>query len=134
MAGQTLRLAATLAGAAVVGVAIPAGWFWVGAQIQGSTGARPAAFLAIAVTIAGVIASYIVLLMVAGRLVAPRAPGGERPRQDNWTRSERDERHVPPKLNLLEQVFANAAILIGVAYIVWVLLFAGSSLPSPGGP
>lgn len=134
VAQQGLRLVATLLGAACVGVAIPAAWFWVGAQIQGSTGARPAAFLGIAVTIVGIIACYVAVVLIAGRVAAVRNPSGVRRRQPRWASSHRGERHSPPTLNSLEQVFANAAILIGVAFIVWVLLFPTNSLPPPGGP
>lgn len=130
-----LRLVGTLLGAALVGVGIPAAWIWVGAQIQGSAGARPVAFLAITVTIMGIVASYVIVVLVAGRLAVRRASAaGAQSRRHNWSRSMRGERHEAPVLNSLETVFANAAIVIGVAYIIWVMLFAGSSLPPPGGP
>ncbi len=83
---------------------------------------------------AGIIASYIVVVVIAGRVAAVRNPAGVRPRRHSWTSSQRGERHNPPILDSLEQVFANAAILIGVAFIVWVLLFPTNSLPPPGVP
>jgi hypothetical protein len=133
---QVLAFAATLAAAAVIGVAIPTLWFRIGAAIQGSTGARPAAFLAITVVVVGIVATYIVLVQIAGRVAARRlGSDAPHPRRFNWNRSLRDEhREGPAQLNLLERAFATAAILVGTAYVVWALLFAGSSLPAPGGP
>jgi hypothetical protein len=133
---QVLAFAATLAVAAVIGIAIPALWFRIGAAIQGSTGARPAVFLAMVVIVAGIISTYIVLVQVAGRVAAWRLGSDlPHPRRFNWNRSMRDEhREGPARLNLLERAFATAAIVVGTGYIVWVLVFAPSSLPPPGGP
>jgi hypothetical protein len=133
---QVLALAATLAGAAVIGVAIPALWFRIGALIQGSSGARPAAFLAMVVIVVGIVATYIALVQIAGRVAARRlGPDAVHPRRFNWNRSLREERREGPgRLNVLERAFATAAILVGTAYINWALVFAPSSLPPPGGP
>ncbi len=131
---RPLAIAATLLAAIFVGFAIPAAWLWVGSRIQGSAGARPLTFLAMVVIIGGIVASYLALMSLAGRLLKRRDPEAARARRDNWNRSLSASRKRPPALGSLEQVFVNAAMLAGVAYIAWFLLFAGSSLPLPGPP
>ena len=128
---NVVRALLTLAGAAVVGFGIPAGWLLVGGAIQGASDGGGTAFVAIAVIFCGIVGSYFALIWAVGLAAAWRA-GDEtgRPRRYNWNRSLRDEAHQAPKLNWIESLFVTTAILVGAAYMVWFFFFAGSSLPA----
>ncbi|MFN2615858.1 MAG: hypothetical protein ABR581_01905 [Thermoleophilaceae bacterium] len=128
--GSLAATALTLVAAALVGFGIPAGWLWVGSQLQTTSGGGGFALGAVAIVFAGILGSYFVIMWLLGIVAARRLKGQAGPRRYNWNRSMRDERHRAPTLNRLETVFVTAAVVVGFAYMVWFLFFAGSSLPS----
>lgn len=127
---QPLKGAVTLAGGAVLGFAVPAGWIKLGGLVQESSSASGVAFVAILVIFAGIVASYLAIIGAAGAWRAHQL-GDEAPppRRYNWNRSMRDERHRPPALGPLELLFVTATLLVGAAYMAWFVLFAGPSFP-----
>jgi hypothetical protein len=133
IAATLVRTIATLVAAAIVGFAIPAGWMWLGAAVQGASDSDSLVFAAVMVIFCGIIGSYYLLIYVAGRVAGRRLQTAAAPRRYNWNRSMRDERHRPPTLSAIETVFVTTAILVGTAYMVWFFFFAESSLP-PAGP
>ncbi len=124
------RVIGTLASAAVIGVGIPALWFWVAGQIQAASGGEGTAFAAVIVAFVGVAGSYIGLIGLIGAGFGRwlLSDGEEAPvRHANWNRSLSAERKQAPALNPLETVFVVTALLVGCAYMVWFFAFAGSS-------
>ena len=121
----------TLVGAAIVGFAIPAGWMRVGAEIQLLKESGTISMAGVAVVFVGIIASYYLIIWLAGMAAAHRLNGGSSPHRFNWNRSMRDERHQAPTLNRLETLFVTTAILVGGAYMVWFFFFAEATFPGP---
>ena len=91
-------------------IGVPAGWLWIGSQVQGSTGNVGTA---IAVMLAGAIASIVALAWVLGRL-------------NHVHEHLRERRGVeatgPP---LLEVVLVVTAAIALVAFAIWFFVFAG---------
>jgi hypothetical protein len=91
-------------------IGVPAGWLWVGSQVQGSTGNIGTA---IAVMLVGAIASIVALAWVLGRL-------------NNVHEHLREARGVeatgPP---LLEVVLVVTAAVALIAFAIWFFVFAG---------
>ena len=91
-------------------IGVPAGWLWIGSQIQGSTGSIGTA---IAVMLAGSIVSIVALAWILGRLN----------RAHEHLRAARGaEPSGPP---LLEVVLVITAVLALVGFSVWFFLIAG---------
>jgi hypothetical protein len=131
--GRAGRAVAMIAGAVLIGFGIPAVWVWVAGTIQSSSGDQGLAFAAVLTAFAGIVGSYIGLIAALGMLSGWRMSrrGETLPvRRHNWNRSMRDERHTAPALSPLETLFVTTALLVGCAYMVWFLAFAGSSLPA----
>lgn len=107
---------AVLTGVIMVGaslllwVGVPAGWLWIGSQVQGSTGNLGTA---IAVMLVGAIASIVALAWVLGRL-------------NRWHEHLREARGVeatgPP---LLEVVLVVTAAVALIGFAIWFFVFAG---------
>lgn len=128
VAGMVLRASLTLAGAVIVGFAIPAVWLWASGTLIASIGAGTVSFLVAVVALVGVVASYVALVWVVG-LLAARRQADEPPPRFAWNRSLGGERHEPLPLNALERVFIAAVLLAGVGYTFWFFVFAGPPLP-----
>lgn len=91
-------------------IGVPAGWLWIGSQIQGSTGSIGTA---IAVMLIGVIVSVIALAWVLGRL--------NRMHEDLLD-ARGAERTGPP---LLEVVLVVTAAVALVGFAIWFFVLAG---------
>jgi hypothetical protein len=89
---------------------VPAGWLWIGSQVQGSTGNLGAA---IAVMLVGAIASIVAIAWVLGSLNRMH----ERLREARGA-----ETHGPP---LLEVVLVVTAAFALVGFAIWFFVFAG---------
>jgi hypothetical protein len=89
---------------------VPAGWLWIGSQVQGSTGNLGAA---IAVMLVGAIGSIVAIAWVLGRLNRMH----ERLREARGA-----ETHGPP---LLEVVLVVTAAFALVGFAIWFFVFAG---------
>ena len=91
-------------------IGVPAGWLWIGSQIQGSTGSIGTA---IAVMLVGAIVSIVALAWVLGTLN----------RVHEQLREARGaETHGPP---LLEVVLVVTAAIALVGFAIWFFVFAG---------
>jgi hypothetical protein len=107
---------AVLTGVIMVGaslllwIGVPAGWLWVGSQIQGSTGSIGTA---IAVMLGGAIVSIVALAWLLGRL-------------NRIHEHLREARGVPrDRPQLLEVVLVVTAAIALVGFAIWFFVFAG---------
>jgi hypothetical protein len=106
---------AVLTGVIMVGaslllwIGIPAGWLWIGSQVQGSTDSIGTA---IAVMLIGAIVSIIAIAWVLGRLN----------RVHEHLREARGAEAGPP---LLEVVLVVTAAIALVGFGIWFFVFAG---------
>jgi hypothetical protein len=91
-------------------IGVPAGWLWIGSQIQGSTGNVGTA---IAVMLIGAIISIVALAWVLGRLN----------RVHEHLREARGAEATGPPL--LEVVLVVTAAVALVAFAIWFFVFAG---------
>jgi multisubunit Na+/H+ antiporter MnhC subunit len=136
VARGVLAVIGLLLGAALIGFAVPAFWFWVGSQLGG--GHTPGWSLSaqtFAAILPGVVLTYVVILDLCGRLYARRHGEGEQGwprRRAIWSRSMRDERYRSGQARLtpIETLFVFTTIVVGVAFEIWFLFFAGSPLPA----
>lgn len=95
-------------GSLVLWAGVPAGWLWIGSQIQGETGNIGTALL---VMFVGVLVSVILLAMVLSRV--------------NRRHNElREARGLPPT-NVLDRVLVITAAVAVVGFTIWFLGFAG---------
>jgi hypothetical protein len=107
---------AVLTGVIMVGaslalwIGVPAGWLWIGSQVQGSTGNVGTA---IAVMLVGAIASIVALAWVLGRLN----------RVHEHLRAARGAEQTGPPL--LEVVLVVTAAIALVGFAIWFFVFAG---------
>jgi hypothetical protein len=91
-------------------IGVPAGWLWIGSQVQGSTGSVGTA---IAVMLVGAIVSIVALAWVLGRLN----------RVHEHLRAARGaESSGPP---LLEVVLVVTAAIALVGFAIWFFVLAG---------
>jgi len=109
-------VSAVLTGVIMVGaslflwIGVPAGWLWIGSQIQGKSGSLGTA---IAVMLIGAIVSIVALAWVLGRLNRFH----EQLREARGAKS-----HGPP---LLEVVLVVTAAVALVGFAIWFFVFAG---------
>jgi uncharacterized membrane protein YcjF (UPF0283 family) len=107
---------AVLTGVIMVGaslalwIGVPAGWLWIGSQVQGSTGSVGSA---IAVMLIGAVVSIVALAWVLGRLN----------RVHEHLREARGVQATGPPLLEVVLVVTAAVALIGFA--IWFFVFAG---------
>jgi hypothetical protein len=107
---------AVLTGVIMVGaslalwIGVPAGWLWIGSQIQGSTGNVGTA---IAVMLIGAIVSIVALAWVLGRLN----------RVHEHLRAARGAEQTGPPL--LEVVLVVTAAIALIGFAIWFFVFAG---------
>jgi hypothetical protein len=91
-------------------IGVPAGWLWIGSQVQGSTGSVGAA---IAVMLVGAIASIVALAWALGRLNRVH---------EHLREARGAERTGPP---LLEVVLVVTAAIALVGFAIWFFVFTG---------
>jgi hypothetical protein len=131
--GTTGRFVLEIAAAVVIGAGVPLFWIWVGSQIQGSRGAQHVEGSTAAILFVGILASYAIILMIAGAIQARGEAEEERaPVRYPWNRSMRDAPYKPGtgKLSPVEAVFVGTAIVASIGMLIWFFAFAGSPLPS----
>lgn len=115
-------MAAAAACAAVFGIGVPLFWVWVASQAQ-PTGGQGTSDLAAAIVIVGPLASYFVLVSLAGRV-----RGGEAPRQQMaWMRSRDEVRESARSTTSFEQVLILATFMMFIAFNVWFFALASCS-------
>ena len=107
---------AVLTGVIMVGaslllwIGVPAGWLWIGSQVQGSTGNLGTA---IAVMLVGAIVSIVALAWVLGKLNRVH---------EHLRQARGGDRNAPP---LLEVVLVVTAAIALVGFAIWFFVFAG---------
>ena len=119
--------------AALIGAGVPLLWIWIGSLIQTSRGAQHVEGSTAAIIFVGILATYVIVLMIAGAIEArSRAAEDQAPVRYPWNRSMRDEPYRPgtQKLTPIESVFVGTAIVATVAMLIWFFAFAGSPLPT----
>lgn len=108
-AGAVVVLVIMILGSLGLWVGVPAGWLWVGSQIQGSTGNLGTAM---AVMMGGVLVSVVLLAMALGWLNRKHA-------------ELREARGLEVASNPLEIVMVATAAVAVVAFVIWFFVFAG---------
>lgn len=113
---------------AVLAAGIPLVWVWVGSQVQGGT--SPSA-TAIATVVAGCMASYGFVALIAAWLKGRRDHAARRARRERyaWNRSLRDERKQAPETNFLENCLIATTIVVGIVVTVWFFLYGNPGVP-----
>src|SRR5689334_21183791 len=107
---------AVLTGVIMVGaslalwIGVPAGWLWIGSQVQGSSGSVGTA---IAVMLVGAVVSIVALAWVLGRLN----------RVHEHLRAARGAEQTGPPL--LEVVLVVTAAVALIAFAIWFFVLAG---------
>jgi multisubunit Na+/H+ antiporter MnhC subunit len=127
------RFVIEIIAAALIGAGVPVLWMWIGSLIQSSRGAQHVEGSTAAIIFVGILATYVVVLMIAGAIEArTRAEEDQAPVRYPWNRSMRDEPYRPgtQKLTPVEAVFVGTAIVASIAMLVWFFAFAGSPLPT----
>jgi hypothetical protein len=131
--GRTGRFVLEIVAAALIGAGVPFLWIWIGSLIQGSRGAQHVEGSTAAIVFVGILATYVVVLMIAGAIQARgQAEEEQAPVRYPWNRSMRDSPYRPgtAKLSPVEAVFVGTAIVASVAMLIWFFAFAGSPLPT----
>lgn len=135
---EILVLVATVVSAAVLGLGIPAGWLWIGSQVQGDTGASSLSFSVVMLVMGGIIASYVAVLYIAGIVMGRADPTlrsdtqratAREPWMRGMTDSRANVRHAP-LVDGIERVFVVTTLLVSVAFWLWLIFLAGSPLPN----
>ena len=111
------------AGCAVVfGIGVPLFWVWVASHLQ-TTVDEGVGMLAAAVVILGPLASYIVLVVLAGRFRFTQRPDSE-PQRMAWTRSRDEIRARARYTTTFEEIVLTAILIVGLGFEVWFFFFA----------
>jgi hypothetical protein len=91
-------------------IGVPAGWLWIGSQVQGSSGSIGAA---IAVMLVGAVISIVAIAWVLGRMNRLH---------ERLLEARGAVRDGPPMLEVVLVVTAGVAL---VSFAVWFFVFAG---------
>ena len=135
--GQLITFVATVVAAVIIGFGVPLGWIWIGSQLQTGSGASTVNFSVAMVILFGIILTYVLLLYLAGIVMAffgPReGPGGGPPRaRAPWMRGMTDTRELKrgSAMGGIERLFVVTTMLVTVAFWLWFAFKAGSPLPN----
>jgi len=135
--GTVIGFAVTVLAAALIGFGVPLGWIWIGSQLQGDSGASNVDFSVAMAILFGIIATYVVLLYVAGIVMAiftpQESPSQHAASRNPWMRGMTESRPKRPgesAVGGIERVFVTTTIIVTVAFWVWFAFAAGSPLPS----
>jgi uncharacterized membrane protein YbhN (UPF0104 family) len=106
-----LLVALMLLGCLALWIAVPLAWLWIGSQVQGSASLGTA----LAVTMAGVIATIVVLSAVLSWLNRKHA-------------ELRESRHLPSSEGgALEPILVTSAGIAALGFAIWFFGFSGAS-------
>lgn len=133
--GTLLTFAVTVVAAALIGFGVPLAWVWIGSQLQGDSGATTTSFSVAMAILFGIIATYVLLLYIAGIVmalfesrnepeIAPRAP---------WMRGQTETRPATTRRTMIdgvERIFVVTTIVVTIAFWLWFAFKAGSPLPN----
>lgn len=132
-------LIATIVVAAVVGFGVPLAWVWIGAQVQGGSGATNLSFAVAMIIFFGIVLTYGFVLYIAGWVISwiEREPDPSKQKstaREPWMRGMTDTRAVKPrgadKTSGVETVFVGTTLIVFAAFWIWFFVAAGSSLPT----
>jgi hypothetical protein len=127
------RFVVEIIAAALIGACVPLLWIWIGSLIQSSRGAQHVEGSTAAIIFVGILATYVIVLVIAGAIQAHgQASEEQMPVRYPWNRSMRDEPYRPgsQKLTPVEAVFVGTATVASIAMLIWFFAFAGSPLPT----
>jgi hypothetical protein len=109
----------------------PVIWLWIGSQATTSQQGSFGPYMIVAV---GILVSTIAVAIVIARLnrLYERVSGEAATVRVRlpWLRSLRDQRTPDTRITVLDLILVSTAVAGIVAFVVWLLFFAGSSLPS----
>lgn len=135
---QTAIVAVTIVAAATIGFGVPLGWLWIGSQVQGGSGATSLDFSVAMLIMFGIIASYVLILYIAGWVMSWADPTLRADRQRGtarlpWMRGMTDTRanvRRAPLVGGIERIFVVTTVIVSAAFWIWLLFLAGSPLPN----
>jgi hypothetical protein len=121
-----------IAGSLILWLAVPVAWLWVASQIDKSLDASLRAYGVIAIGVPLTMLALFALLRrldeAHQRLTGPVATKKLAPA---WRRSLSEERDLHAPTSALDIILATTAVVAAIAFVIWFLFFAGSSLPGP---
>jgi hypothetical protein len=135
---QIITLIATVVAAVLIGFGVPLAWVWIGSQLQTGSGASSVEFSVAMVILFGIILTYVLLLYLAGVVMAFFGPRGEgtggpaaRARMP-WMRGMTDTRELRrgPTMGGIERLFVITTVIVTIAFWLWFAFKAGSPLPN----
>ena len=135
--GTVIGFVLTVVAAAAIGFGVPLAWIWIGSQLQGDSGASNVNFSVAMAILFGIIATYVLVLYLAGIVMALLTPN-ESPSQhaasrNPWMRGMTESRPKRPgesQIGGIERVFVTTTIIVSVAFWLWFAFKAGSPLPN----
>jgi hypothetical protein len=134
--GQLITFVFTVVAALIIGFGVPLGWIWIGSQMQTGSGASTVNFSVAMVILFGIIATYVLLLYLAGIVMAYFGPqqgiGGGTQSRAPWMRGMTDTRQVKrgSAMGGIERLFVVTTMIVFAAFWLWFAFKAGSPLPS----
>jgi hypothetical protein len=128
--------AATVLAAVLIGFGVPVGWLWIGSQLQAGSGATTVDFSVAMVILFGIILSYVLLLYIAGIVMAifdrgdrgAPTPATRAPWMQGQTETRPGSRRQ--MINGVERVFVVTTIVVTLAFWIWFAFESGSPLPN----
>ena len=131
--GTVATLTVTVVAAALIGFGIPLGWLWIGSQLQGGSGATSVDFSVAMAILFGIILSYVLVLYIAGLVMAIFHRGEESAAtRAPWMRGQTETRPAAKRqtIDSIERIFVVTTIVVSVAFWLWFAFKAGSPLPN----
>ena len=134
---QLVSFVATVVAAVIIGFGVPLAWVWIGSQLQSGSGASTVNFSVAMVILFGIILTYVLLLYLAGIVMAIFGPregtGGPTVRsRAPWMKGMTDTRELKrgSAMGGIERLFVVTTVIVTVAFWLWFAFKAGSPLPS----
>ena len=132
---QVITFVATVIAAVIIGFGVPLGWVWIGSQLQTGSGASTVNFSVAMVILFGIIMTYVLLLYLAGVVMAffgPReGPGGVPGRaRAPWMRGMTDTRELKrgSAMGSFDRLFVFTTMIVTVFLCLCLYFKAGSPL------
>lgn len=112
----------------VVGLGVPAGWIWVGSQIQTTTAPS---WTALVVVHAGMIATLLMVAAIVSFFVDRSKQRTRRRARADWMRGMSEARRADSisGTHPLELIVFLAVLIDVVAFLVWFFAFADPGTP-----
>ena len=122
-------LLAAVACAIVFGVGVPLLWVWLASQVEPTAGAgQGVGMLSATMVIVGPLASYIALVVLAGRFQFTQpSNSAPEPQRMAWNRSRDEIRERARITTTFEQIVLLAILIVGFGFEVWFFGFAHCS-------